>query len=188
MAGVAALILTASGGPFLDLPMAEMAAVTPAQALRHPTWTMGAKITIDSATLANKGLEVIEAHWLYDVGYDAIDVVVHPQSVVHSASASSMVPPPSGPLHEAPHPVRTDLPDRRSSPARPLVASRAASGAGRGGFLHWIAARPVARSSASGALIAADDVAAKFPTGTLDFPDLARLAASGSRGTCRTRS
>src|SRR4029078_891982 len=59
--------------------------VTPDRALRHPTWTMGAKITIDSATLANKGLEVIEAHWLYDVEYDAIDVVVHPQSVVHSA-------------------------------------------------------------------------------------------------------
>ena len=64
---------------------AELAEVTPAQALRHPTWTMGAKITIDSATLANKGLEVIEAHWLYDVDYDAIDVVIHPQSVVHSA-------------------------------------------------------------------------------------------------------
>ena len=82
---IARLVLTASGGPFLDATADEMAAVTPAQALRHPTWTMGAKITIDSATLANKGLEVIEAHWLYDVGYDAIDVVVHPQSVVHSA-------------------------------------------------------------------------------------------------------
>ena len=78
-------MLTASGGPFLDATPDELAAVTPEQALRHPTWTMGAKITIDSATLANKGLEVIEAHWLYDVDYDAIDVVVHPQSVVHSA-------------------------------------------------------------------------------------------------------
>src|SRR5688572_5088610 len=85
MSTVAALILTASGGPFLDSDPAEMAAVTPEQALRHPTWTMGAKITIDSATLANKGLEVIEAHWLYDVAYDAIEVVIHPQSVVHSA-------------------------------------------------------------------------------------------------------
>ena len=85
MADVAALILTASGGPFLDATPEELAAVTPEQALRHPTWTMGAKITIDSATLANKGLEVIEAHWLYDVGYDAIEVVIHPQSVVHSA-------------------------------------------------------------------------------------------------------
>src|SRR6478609_9333023 len=64
MAAVASLVLTASGGPFLDATVEEIAAVTPAQALRHPTWTMGAKITIDSATLANKGLEVIEAHWL----------------------------------------------------------------------------------------------------------------------------
>ena len=78
-------MLTASGGPFLDADAETLAAATPEQALRHPTWTMGAKITIDSATLANKGLEVIEARWLYDVGYDAIDVVVHPQSVVHSA-------------------------------------------------------------------------------------------------------
>ena len=84
-AAIARLILTASGGPFLDTPAAEFASITPEQALRHPTWRMGAKITIDSATLANKGLEVVEAHWLYDVAYDAIDVVVHPQSVVHSA-------------------------------------------------------------------------------------------------------
>jgi 1-deoxy-D-xylulose-5-phosphate reductoisomerase len=81
---VAALILTASGGPFLDGPP-DLATVTPEQALRHPTWSMGAKITIDSATLANKGLEVVEARWLYDVDDAAIDVVVHPQSVVHSA-------------------------------------------------------------------------------------------------------
>src|SRR4029077_16605943 len=85
MAGGAALILTAAGGPVLHATAGGREAVTPAQALRHPTWTMGAKITIDSATLANKGLEVIEAHWLYDVDYDAIEVVIHPQSVVHSA-------------------------------------------------------------------------------------------------------
>ncbi len=85
MDAVAALVLTASGGPFLDADPATLAAVTPEQALHHPTWAMGAKITIDSATLANKGLEVIEAHWLYDVAYDAIEVVIHPQSVVHSA-------------------------------------------------------------------------------------------------------
>src|SRR6185436_11585698 len=81
---VESLILTASGGPFLDGP-ADLSTVTREQALRHPTWSMGAKITIDSATLANKGLEVIEARWLYDVEDDAIEVVVHPQSVVHSA-------------------------------------------------------------------------------------------------------
>ena len=78
LATVARLILTASGGPFLDLPIEEFASITPERALRHPTWSMGDKITIDSATLANKGLEVIEAHWLYDSPYEAIDVVIHP--------------------------------------------------------------------------------------------------------------
>jgi 1-deoxy-D-xylulose-5-phosphate reductoisomerase len=78
------LILTASGGPFRDLSTHELASVTPEAALRHPTWNMGQKITIDSATLMNKGLEVIEAHWLFDVPAERIDVVVHPQSVVHS--------------------------------------------------------------------------------------------------------
>jgi 1-deoxy-D-xylulose-5-phosphate reductoisomerase len=78
------LILTASGGPFRGLSRADLARVTPEDALRHPTWVMGPKITIDSATLMNKGLEVIEAHWLFDVPADRIDVVVHPQSIVHS--------------------------------------------------------------------------------------------------------
>ena len=78
------LILTASGGPFRGVPAARLEAVTPDDALRHPTWRMGQKITIDSATLMNKGLEVIEARWLFDVGPERIDVVVHPQSIVHS--------------------------------------------------------------------------------------------------------
>jgi 1-deoxy-D-xylulose-5-phosphate reductoisomerase len=78
------IILTASGGPFRGRASAELAAVTPADALAHPTWDMGAKITIDSSTLMNKGLEVIEAHELFGFGYDEIDVVVHPQSIVHS--------------------------------------------------------------------------------------------------------
>jgi 1-deoxy-D-xylulose-5-phosphate reductoisomerase len=81
---VARLLLTASGGPFRGRSRHELAAVTVADALAHPTWTMGPKITVDSSTLMNKGLEVIEAHELFGVGYDAIDVVVHPQSVVHS--------------------------------------------------------------------------------------------------------
>lgn len=78
------LILTASGGPFRQFDSSALRRVTPEDALRHPTWRMGRKITIDSATLMNKGLEVIEAHWLFDVPAAAIDVVVHPQSVVHS--------------------------------------------------------------------------------------------------------
>ncbi len=81
---VARLILTASGGPFRAHGEHELARVRPEDALRHPTWKMGQKITIDSATLMNKGLEVIEARWLFDVDADRIDVVVHPQSIVHS--------------------------------------------------------------------------------------------------------
>jgi 1-deoxy-D-xylulose-5-phosphate reductoisomerase len=78
------LILTASGGPFRGRAASQLLEVTAQEALRHPTWRMGRKITIDSATLMNKGLEVIEAHWLFGVGASQIDVVIHPQSVVHS--------------------------------------------------------------------------------------------------------
>jgi 1-deoxy-D-xylulose-5-phosphate reductoisomerase len=78
------LLLTASGGPFRTLPAADLPRVTVAQALKHPTWNMGRKITIDSATLFNKGLEMIEARWLFDVPMEKIEVVVHPQSIVHS--------------------------------------------------------------------------------------------------------
>lgn len=78
------VVLTASGGPFRDWTVEQLAQVGPEAALRHPTWDMGAKISIDSATLANKALEVIEAHFLYGLDYDHIDAVVHPQSIVHS--------------------------------------------------------------------------------------------------------
>jgi 1-deoxy-D-xylulose-5-phosphate reductoisomerase len=78
------ILLTASGGPFRQLPADQLPQVTLAQALKHPTWTMGRKITIDSATLFNKGLEMIEARWLFDVPMSRIEVVVHPQSIVHS--------------------------------------------------------------------------------------------------------
>jgi 1-deoxy-D-xylulose-5-phosphate reductoisomerase len=78
------LLLTASGGPFRELPAEKLPAVTVREALRHPTWDMGRKITIDSATLFNKGLEMIEARWLFDVPMERIEVVVHPQSIVHS--------------------------------------------------------------------------------------------------------
>ncbi|MCS6808083.1 MAG: 1-deoxy-D-xylulose-5-phosphate reductoisomerase, partial [Bacteroidota bacterium] len=78
------LILTASGGPFREWTLEQLEHVTPAQALRHPNWSMGSKITIDSATLMNKGFEVIEAYWLFGVSADKIEVVVHPQSIIHS--------------------------------------------------------------------------------------------------------
>jgi 1-deoxy-D-xylulose-5-phosphate reductoisomerase len=78
------VLLTASGGPFRTLPKEKFAAITVEDALRHPTWKMGAKITIDSATLMNKGLEVIEARWLFDLAPSQVQVIVHPQSIVHS--------------------------------------------------------------------------------------------------------
>ncbi|MGH3649858.1 MAG: 1-deoxy-D-xylulose-5-phosphate reductoisomerase [Acidimicrobiia bacterium] len=84
-ASVSRLILTASGGPFRGRDLESLAGVTPEEALQHPTWDMGPRITIDSATMFNKGLEIIEAHYLFGVGYDRIEVVVHPQSVLHSA-------------------------------------------------------------------------------------------------------
>jgi len=82
--GVKRVLLTASGGPFRNASLAELQAVTRAQALNHPNWVMGPKITIDSATMMNKGLEVIEAHWLFNAAPSQIDVVIHPQSIIHS--------------------------------------------------------------------------------------------------------
>ena len=185
MEGVDGLILTASGGPFLEATSAELAAVTPDQALRHPTWRMGQKITIDSATLANKGLEVIEAHWLYDVDYDAIEVVIHPQSVVHSAVRfvdGSLKAQLGTPDMRLPIQFAMTFPDRRPSPA----AAPDLVGAGRLDFrdpdLARFPALRIAREAgragprASAALIAADDVAVtRFLDGTLDFLGIPRL-------------
>ena len=78
------LLVTASGGPHFQRPLSEFPSITVAQCLKHPTWNMGSKITIDSATMFNKGLEVIEAHWLFNMSYDTIDVVIQPQSMIHS--------------------------------------------------------------------------------------------------------
>ena len=85
--GVKKIILTASGGPFLDLPASALARVTPEQACKHPNWDMGRKISVDSATLMNKGLEVIEARWLFNARPEQIEVLIHPQSIVHSMVA-----------------------------------------------------------------------------------------------------
>ncbi len=197
MAGVARLVLTASGGPFLDAGPEVLAAAKPEDALRHPTWTMGAKITIDSATLANKGLEVIEAHWLYDVGYDAIDVVIHPQSLVHSAVQfvdGSLKAQLGTPDMRLPIQFALTYPERLASPATApdLVA------AGRLEFrapdvVRFPALRIAREAGLAGpracaALIAADEVAvARFLEGTLDFPGIPRLleAAVGRFGGTR---
>jgi 1-deoxy-D-xylulose-5-phosphate reductoisomerase len=114
---VEALVVTASGGPFRGCTPADLDAVTPEQALRHPTWTMGARITIDSATLMNKGLEVIEAHWLFDVPFERIEVVVHPQSIVHALVR----------LHDGAMLAHLGLPDIRAarrSPGRASISPR----------------------------------------------------------------
>ena len=189
--GIARLVLTASGGPFLDATVDELAAVTPARALRHPTWTMGAKITIDSATLANKGLEVIEAHWLYDVGYDAIDVVVHPQSVVHSAVQfidGSLKAQLGTPDMRLPIQYALTYPERLASPTAPpdlvAVAHLDFRAPDETRFPALRIAREAGRtgSCASAALIAADEVAvARFLDGSLDFPGIPRLLEAAVR-------
>jgi 1-deoxy-D-xylulose-5-phosphate reductoisomerase len=188
MAGVARLILTASGGPFRESPRAQLATVTPEQALRHQTWAMGAKITIDSATLANKGLEVIEAHWLYDVDYDAIEVVIHPQSVVHSAVLfvdGSLKAQIGTPDMRLPIQYAVTYPTRHPSPAAPpdlLSVSRLDFGPpDEARFPALRIARAAGRvgSRATAALIAADEVAvARFLAGSLDFLGIARLLES----------
>ncbi len=179
------LILTASGGPFLNTPADAFASITAADALKHPTWTMGAKITIDSATLANKGLEVIEARWLYDVGYERIDVVIHPQSVVHSAVVfvdGSLKAQLGTPDMRLPIQYALTYPDRRTSPA----AAPDLVGIGHLDFRAPDEARfpalRIAREAgrigpwATAALIAADDVAvARFLAGSLDFMGIPRL-------------
>jgi 1-deoxy-D-xylulose-5-phosphate reductoisomerase len=86
-AGVERIILTASGGPFLDWPASRLAEITPSQACKHPNWDMGRKISVDSATLMNKGLELIEAHWLFGATPGQLEVLIHPQSIVHSMVA-----------------------------------------------------------------------------------------------------
>jgi 1-deoxy-D-xylulose-5-phosphate reductoisomerase len=184
---VASLVLTASGGPFLDGP-ADLSTVTPQQALKHPTWSMGAKITIDSATLANKGLEVVEARWLYDVEDAAIDVVVHPQSVVHSAVRfvdGSLKAQLGTPDMRTPIQYALTYPDRRPSPS----AAVDLVGAGRLDFRapdeDRFPALRVARAAgtigqrATTALIAADDVAvARFLAGTIRFDEIPALLAA----------
>lgn len=117
------LILTASGGPFRGRRREELEEVTVEEALRHPTWEMGRRITIDSATLANKGLEVIEAHYLFDVAYDRIEVLVHPQSIVHSLVRlvdGSLLAHLGIPDMRIPIQYALTYPDRRKVPLEPL--------------------------------------------------------------------
>jgi 1-deoxy-D-xylulose-5-phosphate reductoisomerase len=179
------LILTASGGPFLDLPAEDFPSITPDRALRHPTWHMGAKVTIDSATLANKGLEVIEARWLYDVPYEQSDVVSHPQSVVHSAVQfvdGSLKAQLGTPDMRLPIQYALTYPDRRRSRATAADLVATARLDFRAPDEHRFPALRIARDAgrigprATAALIAADDIAvARFLGGSLDFPGIPRM-------------
>jgi 1-deoxy-D-xylulose-5-phosphate reductoisomerase len=190
LANVAALILTASGGPFLDEPP-NLSSVTREGALRHPTWSMGAKITIDSATLANKGLEVIEAHWLYDVDYDAIEVVIHPQSVVHSAVRfvdGSLKAQLGTPDMRLPIQYALTHPDRRPSPAAAIDLVTVGQLDFRAPDEDRFPALRIAReagligSRATTVLIAADEVAVeRFLAGTLAFTGIPALLETAVR-------
>jgi 1-deoxy-D-xylulose-5-phosphate reductoisomerase len=182
---IARLLLTASGGPFLNAAVADLATITPEQALRHPTWTMGAKITIDSATLANKGLEIIEARWLYDVPLSAISVVIHPQSVVHSAVQfvdGSIKAQLGTPDMRLPIQYALTYPDRLESPAAAVDLIAAGRLEFRAPDEERFPALRIAREAglagprASTALISADEVAvARFLGGSLDFNGIPRL-------------
>jgi 1-deoxy-D-xylulose-5-phosphate reductoisomerase len=186
-ATVRRLLITASGGPFRRLSLTRMRDVTPDQALNHPTWKMGPKVTIDSATLMNKGLEVIEAHWLYDMPYERIAVVVHPQSIIHSMVEyvdDSIKMQASIPSMRLPIQYALSYPDRLeregTALAQPLRWSEIArldfDAADLGRFpclrLAYEAGR--AGGSAPAALVGADETAVDlFLSGAIRFTDIA---------------
>ena len=117
------MLLTASGGPFRTAPLEQLDGVTPDQACAHPNWVMGRKISVDSATMMNKGLEVIEAHWLFDLHAERIDVLIHPQSIVHSLVEyvdGSVIAQMSNPDMRVPIAYALGFPERIESGARPL--------------------------------------------------------------------
>jgi 1-deoxy-D-xylulose-5-phosphate reductoisomerase len=186
MASVERIWLTASGGPFRTMPAAELARVTPEMALAHPTWQMGAKITVDSATLMNKGLEVIEADRLYDVGLTRIAVAIHPQSTVHSAVEfvdGSLKAQLGQPDMRIPIQYALTFPDRVPSPAPRIPLDSLAAltfeqpDESRFPALRIAREAGAAGARASAALIAADEVAVRrFLERRLSFPGIARLA------------
>ena len=182
---VTRLILTASGGPFREWPADRLGSATPADALAHPTWRMGEKITVDSATLMNKALEVIEARWLYDVGDDQVDVVVHPQSIVHSLvefADGSLKAQLGLPDMRIPIQYALTYPHHLPSPAPRLAGAEIPNlsfePVDEGRFPALAIGRAAGRLGprASAALIAADDIAVdRFLKGTLDFPRIASM-------------
>jgi len=185
---IAKLIITASGGPFRGLSAAQLAGVTANQAMAHPTWTMGGKITIDSATLMNKGLEVIEARWLFDVDFERIDTVVHPESIVHSLVEfidGSQIAQLSWPDMRLPIQYALTYPDHAASPCRSLSLVEA-------GGLHFFEpdhanfpalnlarAAGQAGGTAPTVLSAADEIAVEaFVEGRIGFPAICALVSA----------
>jgi len=179
------IIITASGGPFLDTPADALERVTPQEALNHPTWSMGPKVTIDSATLMNKALEVIEAHWLFGVEPQRIEVVIHPQSIVHSLVEfcdRSVVAQMGKPDMQLPIQYALTYPERVPSPLEPLDLSAVGSLMFRkpdtqrfpGLLLGYRAAQ---RGGTAGAVLnAANEVAvAAFLGGRIGFCEIAEV-------------
>jgi 1-deoxy-D-xylulose-5-phosphate reductoisomerase len=184
-AEVRRVVLTASGGPFRGKKAAELADVTAAQALRHPTWRMGPKITVDSATLMNKALEVIEARWLFDLDADQIDVVIHPESIIHSFVEfidGSVIAQLSPPDMRLPIQYALTYPERVSGPARrvswPELGALTFAQPDRATFPALELGFEVARRGGTcGAVLNAANEAAVglFLAGTLRFLDIPRV-------------
>jgi len=178
------LILTASGGPFLDAP-ADLSAVTPAQALNHPRWKMGPKVTVDSSTMMNKGFEILEARWLFDIPVDRIDVVVHPESIVHSLvtfTDGSTLAQCATPDMRVPIQYALTWPRRFPSERTPLDLAALAAlhfrapDPARFPCLELVKAAARAGGVATAVLSAADEVAvARFLRGEIRYTDIPRL-------------
>jgi 1-deoxy-D-xylulose-5-phosphate reductoisomerase len=177
------VVLTASGGPFRTRPLDTLATVTPAEALRHPTWSMGPKITVDSATMMNKALELIEARWLFSLPADKLAVTIHPQSVVHSlvefvdGSVIAQLSPPDMRLpiqYALTHPERTDGPARRIDFARPMTLEFEPPDLERFPAVR-LGHEASARGGTAGCVLnAANEAAvARFLAGRLRFTDIA---------------
>lgn len=191
------ITLTASGGPFRDWPAERLTEITPAMALKHPTWSMGAKISIDSATMMNKGLELIEAYHLFPVTPDKLDVVVHPQSIVHCLVAytdGSVLAQMSEPDMRTPIALALSWPARMRAPTRRLDLARTGSLTFEAPDETRFPALRLAREaldeggSAPAVLNAANEVAvAAFLAGRIGFPDIAQcvettLEAASAKG------
>lgn len=186
-AEVARILLTASGGPFRTRSRESLATVTPAEALRHPTWSMGPKITVDSATMMNKALELIEARWLFDVPADKLGVVVHPQSIVHSLVEfidGSVIAQLSPPDMRLPIQYALSYPERLPGPARRMDFAQAARLDFEPPDLERFPAvrlgyEAAARGGTAGAVLnAANEEAVRgFLDGAIAFTDIADMCA-----------